>query len=79
MDEIIAWKNGLFIFNQSNVEDIMRQLARWYAIEVMYNGKISQETFSGIVNRNSNLSEVLKIMEAGGVRFKIENKTIYVF
>lgn len=79
MDEIVAWKNGLFIFNQSNVEDIMRQLARWYAIEVIYSGKISQETFSGIVNRNSNLSEVLKIMEAGGVRFKIENKTIYVF
>lgn len=79
MDEVVAWKNGLFIFKQSNVQDIMRQMARWYAIDVVYNGKISQETFSGIVNRNSNLSEVLKIMEVGGVRFKIEDKIIYVF
>jgi hypothetical protein len=57
----------------------MVQLARWYELDVVYSGKISQETFSGIVSRNSNLSEVLKIMEAGGLRFKIDGKIIYVF
>jgi hypothetical protein len=79
VDEIVAWKNGQFVFNALTVKSIMVQLARWYELEVVYSGKISQETFSGIVSRNSNLSEVLKIMEAGGLRFKIDGKIIYVF
>lgn len=79
VDEIVAWKNGQFVFNALTVKSIMVQLARWYELEVVYSGKISEETFSGIVSRNSNLSEVLKIMEAGGLRFKIDGKLIYVF
>jgi hypothetical protein len=62
-----------------NVENIMKQIGRWYEIEVIYNGAISQETFSGIVSRNSHLMEVLKIMEEGGVRFKIDGKKISVY
>jgi hypothetical protein len=62
-----------------NVEDIMRQISRWYEIEVIYHGVVSKETFSGIVNRNSSLMEVLKIMEEGGIRFKIDGKKINVF
>ena len=57
----------------------MRQLSRWYDVDVVFDGKLSKETFSGIVNRNANLLEVLKIMEAGGVRFKIDGKKIYVY
>ena len=79
MDEVIAWKNGQFVFKQMNVEGIMRQLSRWYDVDVVFDGKLSKETFSGIVNRNANLLEVLKIMEAGGVRFKIDGKKIYVY
>jgi hypothetical protein len=79
MDEVIAWKNGQFVFKQINVEGIMRQLSRWYDVDVFFDGKLSKETFSGIVNRNANLLEVLKIMEAGGVRFKIDGKKIYVY
>lgn len=79
MDEVIAWKNGQFVFKQMNVEDIMRQLSRWYDVDVVFDGKLSKETFSGIVNRNASLLEVLKIMEAGGVRFKIDGKKIYVY
>lgn len=79
MEEVIAWKNGQFVFKQMNVEDIMRQLSRWYDVDVVFDGKLSKETFSGIVNRNANLLEVLEIMEAGGVRFKIDGKKIYVY
>jgi hypothetical protein len=56
----------------------MRQLIRWYDVDVVFDGKLSKETFSGIFNRNANLLEALKIMEAGGVRFKIDGKKIYV-
>lgn len=57
----------------------MREISRWYDIDVVYKGKRNPETFSGIVSRKSNLSQVLKIMEEGGVRFEIEGRTIVVF
>lgn len=78
-DEEIAWKNDLFIFKGAEVTSIMREISRWYDIDVVYRGKINPETFSGIVSRKSNLSQVLKIMEEGGVRFEIEGRKIVVF
>lgn len=77
-EEVMAWKNGLFNFNSLNIENIMRQISRWYDVDVTYEGKISKETFSGIVGRNSNASQVLKIIEEGGVKFRIEGKKIVV-
>lgn len=78
-EEEIAWKNDLFIFKGMDVKSIMREISRWYDIDVIYKGKINPETFSGIVSRKSNLSQVLRIMEEGGVRFAIEGRTIVVF
>lgn len=78
-DEEIAWKNDLFIFKGMDVKSIMREISRWYDIDVEYRGKLNPETFSGIVSRKTNLSQVLKIMEEGGVRFEIEGRTIVVF
>lgn len=78
VEKEIAWKNDLFIFKGMDVKSIMREISRWYDIDVMYRGKINPETFSGIVGRKSNLSQVLKIMEEGGVRFEIEGRTIIV-
>ena len=78
LNEAVAWMNGRFIFNATDIEDIMRQISRWYDVDVVYEGKISTETFSGIVNRNSNVSQVLKIMEQTGIKFKIEGRKIIV-
>ena len=75
----VAWKNDLFIFKGMDVKSIMREISRWYDIDVVYKGKPSPETFSGIVSRKSNLAQVLKIMEEGGVRFEMEGRTIVVF
>ena len=77
-DEIMAWKNGLFNFNSLSIQSIMLQISRWYDVEVTYEGKISEEHFSGIVNRSDNVSEVLKLMELAGVKFRIEGKKIIV-
>lgn len=77
-DEVMAWKNGDFLFTGYGVEQIMRQLSRWYDVDVVYEGKVPDGHFSGIVNRNNNISQVLKILEAGGVRFAIDGKKIIV-
>ena len=79
VEQEVAWKNDLFIFKGMDVKSIMREISRWYDIDVVYKGKLNPETFSGIVSRKSNLSQVLKIMEEGGVRFVIEGRTIVVF
>jgi len=78
VEEVMAWKNGSFVFNSTDIENIMRQISRWYDVDVSFDGSISKELFSGIVSRTSKLSQVLKIMERAGVKFKIEGKRIVV-
>jgi len=77
-EEVIAWKNGWFNFNSLRVQDILRQISRWYNVDILYEGETTQKHFTGMVSRNSNVSEVLRIMEHAGIRFKIEGKTITV-
>ena len=78
IEEIMAWKNGQFIFNSMDLESIMRQVSKWYDTDVVFEGKANKETFSGVVSRNSNISQVLKIIEEGGVKCKIEGKKLRV-
>jgi len=78
MDEVVGWKNDLFVFKSLDIKSIMRQISRWYDVEVVYVGELSNETFSGVVSAKSNLSQVLKILEEGGVAFNIEGRKIIV-
>lgn len=78
LDEVMAWKNGFFNFNNSDIKSIMLQLSQWYDVDVTYQGKISAETFSGIISRTDNISAVLKIMEEAGIKFRMEGRKIIV-
>ncbi|MCE6991134.1 FecR family protein [Dyadobacter sp. CY323] len=78
-EEAVAWKEGYFRFKDANIQDVMRQLARWYDIEVSYEGDFSSEQFTGFVSRNIRMSNVLKILqEGGGVKFSIKGKKVEV-
>jgi transmembrane sensor len=77
-DEAIAWKNGFFYFNRADIQTVMRQLARWYNIQVVYKGEISKKTFKGKLYRNINASEALRILSYFGAHFQIEGRTITV-
>ncbi|MBX9782785.1 MAG: FecR domain-containing protein [Chitinophagaceae bacterium] len=78
MDQVVAWKNGYFSFNRADLQMVMRQIARWYDVEIDYEGKIPERQFGGKIDRNSNISEVLKILEESKVHFRIEEKKIIV-
>jgi ferric-dicitrate binding protein FerR (iron transport regulator) len=79
LGQVVAWKNGLFVFDDNNIETIMRQLARWYDVEIQYQSRDMQQIFVGEVPRNSKLSDVLKVLElAGNIKFEIEGKKIIV-
>lgn len=78
VDEVVAWKNGSFSYNRVDIETIMRQVARWYDVEVVYEKK-TDETFSGGLPRSQNVSELLKRLEATErVNFEIKGKLIIV-
>lgn len=77
-DDVIAWKNGLFNFNKADIKTVMRQLARWYDVEVVYEGNLSNEKFEGEISRNSTLSEVFSILEISAVHFKVEGRKVTV-
>ncbi len=79
IDQVMAWKNGRFQFESSDIESIMLQLSRIYDIQVKYEGGSIKEKFGGGINRNANISQVLKILElTGKVHFRIENRIVYV-
>ncbi|BAV07738.1 FecR family protein [Filimonas lacunae] len=78
--DVMAWKEGVFRFNETTIDDIMKQLARWYDIEVVYaaNRKPS-EHFMGTIQRNVPLSQVLHLLElTGSIHFTIQGKTVMV-
>lgn len=78
MEEVMAWKNGWFQFNAADIKTVMRQISRWYAVEVVYEGKIPDGHYSGAVSRDNDIFQVLKIMQSGGVRFTIEGRKVIV-
>jgi len=74
----IAWKNGLFRFNNSDIQYVMRQISRWYDVSVEYQGKIPHNHFGGYISRDSKLSQVIKMLELSGVKFSVEDKKIII-
>ena len=78
VEQVIAWKNGYFSFNRSDLRSVMRQIARWYDVDIKYEGKIPERQFGGKIDRNSKASEVLKVLEESKVHFRIEDKNIIV-
>lgn len=78
VDEAVAWKNGLFKFDHTDLKTLMRQIARWYDVEIVYEGTVKEEQFYGKIERSYTLAEVLKVLELGKVKFRIEGKRIIV-
>ena len=77
-EQAMAWKNGYFKFGRDNIQTIMRQLSRWYDIDVVYEGGIPADEFVGKIRRSANVSEVLRVLELNNIHFKITGKKIIV-
>jgi ferric-dicitrate binding protein FerR (iron transport regulator) len=78
MNEVMAWKNGLFQFEGADITTIMKQISRWYDVEIVYSGKVPVRRFEGKISRDAQLSDVLKILELSDVKFTVEGKKIIV-
>lgn len=80
VETAVAWKNGKQAFSKSDIRSIMRQIERWYDIDVEYKGEVPKRTFSGDIARSANLSELLKLLEASDIHFVLDapNKKLTV-
>ncbi|WDF56713.1 FecR family protein [Mucilaginibacter sp. KACC 22063] len=77
-DDAVAWKNGLFNFNDNTIQEVMRQLARWYDVQVKYEGQLPPRHFSGEISRNVEASQILDILSFKKVHYRIEGKCIII-
>lgn len=77
-EQVLAWKNGLFMFNGQNLEGIMTEVARWYDVEVVFeNEKLKTQAFKGVISRFKNIAQLLEVLEStGSVKFKVEGRRI---
>jgi len=79
VEEYIAWKNGFFVFNNEGIKEAMQKLARWYDVEIEYDGNFDGIYFGGSFSKHNNLQETLKILESTDkFKFKIEGRRIKI-
>lgn len=78
-ESAVAWQKGYFKFKDTGIEEVMRQLSRWYDLDVVYVGPLPQEQFTGYISKKVTVSSILSILEeGGGVKFKVRNKKVEV-
>jgi len=79
VEEVLAWKNGRFAFGGVDIQEVMREVSRWYDVQVEYQGTPTTQHFRGGISRSADASQVFKMLETTGlVHFSIQNKKIIV-
>ncbi len=73
-----AWKNGYFQFDKASVPAVMRQIGRWYDLDVQYSGPVPDRLFKGKLQRSLPLSAVLRLLQQGGIHLILEGKVLKV-
>lgn len=78
-NDAIAWKNGYFLFKNEDIESVMRTIARWYDVDVSYQGDVMKQRLGGTVSRYENLEDLLKTIElTKSLKFKIEGRRVTI-
>lgn len=72
--QAIAWKNGMFDFTNADLSTVLREIARWYNLEVTYEGTIPQRYFTGMIERSLTLDQMLIGLAHEGVNYRLENE-----
>lgn len=78
LEETIAWKNGYFQLDHTKLDVLMRQVERWYDVDVVYQGKIPNRQFGGKISRKSDIKEVIKLLEVSNVHSRMEGNKITI-
>jgi len=78
-NDAIAWKNGYFLFKNEGIESVMRTIARWYDVDVSYQGDVLKQRLGGTVSRYEKLEDLLKTIElTKSLKFKIDGRRVTI-
>jgi hypothetical protein len=78
VDAVVAWKNGYFSFEKADLQTIMRQVARWYDVQVSFEGRVPAVQFSGEIGRGLTLTQFLSILDETRIRYRIEGRNLVI-
>lgn len=78
VENIVGWKNGFFQFNNEDIKTVLRQVERWYDVEIEYRGQIPKTRISGKVNRKVSAHKILDMLAYFGVDYKLDGKKIII-
>ncbi|WP_316814362.1 FecR family protein [Pedobacter heparinus] len=80
VENAVAWKNGLLMFNDESLEEVMRKISRWYGVGVRIKEEsLARQGVYGTISKYSNLSKVLEMLElAGEMHFELKNNVVTV-
>lgn len=78
IEAIMAWKEGVFQFDRVELAVLMRQLARWYDVDVDYRGAYAEDEFVGKIKRNEDIQKVLKVLRYGNIDISLEGRKLMV-
>jgi ferric-dicitrate binding protein FerR (iron transport regulator) len=78
IEQVVAWKNGMFLMSNTDLPAIMRQVSRWYDVDVIFESNPTNEKFFGGISRHLPLSEILDLLKNAGVKFRLEGRKLYV-
>jgi transmembrane sensor len=78
VEAAVAWKEGYFSFGEEDIQTVMRQISRWYNVDVRYDGPVTKATFGGDMGRDLTLLQALRLLEKSGVHFRLEGNMLTV-
>jgi transmembrane sensor len=78
IDAVMAWKNGFFHFGNTGFGDLMKQVSRWYDVEVEYKGQVPERAFGGEIPREANLSQLVQILNESKINCRVEGKKLII-
>jgi transmembrane sensor len=77
IEEVMGWKNGLFVLNDTNIKDVMKDASRWYDVDVEYRGNVTNKKLWGAMSRYKNITELLdNIATTSSLHYKIEGRRV---
>lgn len=78
--DVMAWKTGVFSFNEITLDKIMKTLSRWYNVDIVFNNKrLEKESFSGVFRKNYSLNEILILMkQSNNIAYEIKDEIVYL-
>ncbi len=74
----MAWKNGYFSFNNADIPSVMKQISKWYDVEVVYENGIPDVLFSGELQRKLSLLQVIEVLNTMDVHCSIKGKRLII-